>query len=150
MSDSIAIYQRIRAIGLKSVVALIDLVMALVELVIERIDLHHRIARRNLGLYAGDVTVTDARRLSAKDSPSDETGLDHEQPLVQSDNALPIDAFDAEADMFVLVNSELEEPPDSSVIEPRSLFAGFLLCHLAPLPPTAYAPESIVLPWPLR
>src|SRR5215211_6538381 len=129
-------------------VALIDLVMALVELVIERIDLDRRIARRRVGLYAGDVTVTDARhlaaevrpvtvtdarRLSAKDSPSHEAGLDHEQPLLQSDDALPIDAFDAEADMFVLVNSELEERPDSSVVLPRSLYASFLLCHLAPL-----------------
>src|SRR5215212_3442188 len=105
--------------------------MALVELVIERIDLDHRIARRNLGLYACDVavtdarhltakvrpvTVTDARRLSAEDPTSDETGLDHEQPLLQSDNALPIDAFDAEADMFVLVNSKLEKPPDSPIV----------------------------------
>src|SRR5215207_5715143 len=118
--------------------------MGLVELVIERIDLDHRIARRNLGLYAGDVTVTDARhltakvrpvtvtdarRLSAKDSPSDETGLDHEQPLVQSDNALAIDAFDAEADMFVLVNSKLKEPSDSSVVQPRPFSTGFLLCQ---------------------
>src|SRR5215213_7693410 len=105
--------------------------MALVELVIERIDLDHRIARRNLGLYACDVavtgarhltakvrpvTVTDARRLSAEDPTSDETGLDHEQPLLQSDNALAIDAFDAEADMFVLVNSKLEKPPDSPIV----------------------------------
>src|SRR5215210_9575865 len=105
--------------------------MALVELVIERIDLDHRIARRNLGLYTCDVAVTDARhltaevrpvaltdarRLSAKDSPSDETGLDHEQPLLQSDNALAIYAFDAEADMFVLVNSELEKPPDPPIV----------------------------------
>ena len=34
--------------------------MALVELVIERIDLDRRIARRRVGLYAGDVIVTDA------------------------------------------------------------------------------------------
>src|SRR5215218_6677956 len=122
--------------------------MALVELVIERIDLDHRIARRNVGLYAGDVTVTDARhltaevrpvaltnarRLSAEDPTSDEAGLDHEQPLLQSDDALPIDAFDAEADMFVRFNGKLEEPPDSSVVLPRSLYASFLLCHLAPL-----------------
>src|SRR5215207_8053800 len=119
--------------------------MALVELVIERIDLDHRIARRYVGLYTCDVavtdarhlttevrpvTVTDARRLSAKDSPSDETGLDHEQPLVQSDDALAIDAFDAEADMFVLVNSKLKELFDSSVVEPRSLYTGFLSRHL--------------------
>src|SRR5215212_6210663 len=105
--------------------------MTLVELVIERIDLDHRIARRYVGFYAGNVTVTnarhlttevrpvaltDARRLSAKDSPSHEAGLDHEQPLVQSDNALAIDAFDAEADMFVLVNSKLEKPPDSPIV----------------------------------
>src|SRR5918994_2321167 len=114
--------------------------MGMVESVIERIDLDHRIARRNVGFYAVDVavtdarhltaevrpvTVTDARRLSAEDPTSDETGLDHEQPLVQSDNALAIYAFDTEADMFVLVNSKLEEPPDSSIIEPRPLYAGF-------------------------
>src|SRR5829696_7098816 len=122
--------------------------MALVELVIERIDLDHRVARRRVGLYAGDVAVKDARHLtaevrpvavsasrrrSAEDPPSHETGLDHEQPLVQSDDALAIDAFDAEADMFVLVNSKLEERPDSSVVLPRSLYASFLLCRLAPL-----------------
>src|SRR5215212_2022351 len=105
--------------------------MALVALVIERIDLDRRNARRRVGLYAGDVTVTDARhltaevrpvaltdarRLSAEDPTSDETGLDHEQPLVQSDDALAIYAFDAEADMFVLVNSKLEKPPDSPIV----------------------------------
>src|SRR5829696_5537694 len=105
--------------------------MGLVESVIERIDLDHRVARRRIGLYACDVavtdarhltaevrplTVTDARRLSAKDSPSHETGLDHEQSLFQSDDALPIYAFDTEADMFVLVNSELEKPSDSSIV----------------------------------
>src|SRR5215204_7518229 len=119
--------------------------MGLVESVIERIDLDHRIARRNLGLYACDVavadarhltaevrsiTVTDARRLSAEDPPSHETGLDNEQPLVQSDDALAIDAFEAEADMFVLVNSKLKEPSDSSVVQPRPFCTSFLLCHL--------------------
>src|SRR5215207_10679948 len=119
--------------------------MALVELVVQRIDLYRRIARRRISLYAGDVTVTDARHLtaevrpvavtaarrrSAEDRPPHETGLDHEQPLVQSDDALPIDAFDAKADMFVLVNGKLEEPPDSSVVQPRSLYASFLLRHL--------------------
>src|ERR687889_2821261 len=131
--------------------------MALVDLVIERIDLDRRIARRRVSLYADDVIVTnarhlaakvrsvvltDARRLSAEDRPPHKAGLYHEQPLLQSDDALPIDAFDAEADMFVRFNGKLEEPPDSSVVQPRSLYAGFLLCHLAPLPPTAYAPES--------
>src|SRR5919106_615035 len=97
--------------------------MALVELVIERIDLDRRIARRRVGLYAGDVTVTDARHLtaevrpvtvtdarrrSAEDRPPHEAGLDHEQPLVQSDDALAIYAFDAEADVFVLVDTKLE------------------------------------------
>jgi hypothetical protein len=105
--------------------------MGLVESVIERIDLDHRIARRNVGFYAVDVavtdarhltaevrpvTVTDARRLSAEDPTSDETGLDHEQPLVQSDDALAIYAFDAEADMFVLVNGKREKPPDSPIV----------------------------------
>src|SRR5918911_760821 len=119
--------------------------MGLVELVSERIDLDHRIARRNLGLYVCDVAVTDARHLtaevrtvaltdarrrSAEDPPSHETGLYHEQPLVQSDDALAIYAFDAEAHMVVLVNAKLEEPPDSSVVEPRSLYASLLLCHL--------------------
>src|SRR5215212_1875856 len=119
--------------------------MGLVELVIERIDLDHRVARRDVGLYAGDVAVTDARHLtaevrpiavtpasrrSAEDPPSHETGLDHEQPLVQSDDALAIHAFDAEAEMFVLVDGKLEEPPDSSVVDPRSFYASFLLDHL--------------------
>src|ERR687889_1500529 len=105
--------------------------MALVELVIERIDLDRRIARRRVSLYADDVIVTnarhlaaevrsvaltDARRLSAEDRPPHEAGLDHEQPLVQSDDALAIYAFDAEADMFVLVNSKLEKPPDSPIV----------------------------------
>src|SRR5215218_6278002 len=119
--------------------------MALVELVIERIDLDHRVARRRVGLYAGDVAVKDARHLTAEvrpvavsaarrrtaeDPPSHETGLDHEQPLVQSEDALAIHAFDAEAEMFVLVDAKLEEPPDSSVVEPRSFYASFLLDHL--------------------
>src|SRR4028118_348836 len=119
--------------------------MALVELVVQRIDLDHRIARRRVGLYVGyvrvtdarhltaevrPVAVTDARRRSAEDPSSHETGLDHEQPLVQSDDALAIHAFDAEAKMFVLVDAKLEEPPDSSVVEPRSFYASFLLDHL--------------------
>ena len=116
--------------------------MALVELVVQRIDLDHRIARDRVGLYAGDVGVTDARHLtaevrpvavtaarrrSAEDPPSYKPGLDHEQPLVQSDDALAIHAFDAKAEMFVLVDGKLEEPPDSSVVEPRSFYASFLL-----------------------
>src|SRR5215216_7241256 len=119
--------------------------MALVDLVVQRIDLYHRITRHRGCLYAGDVTVTDARHLtaevrpvaltdarrrSAKDSTSYKPGLDHEQPLVQSDNALAIHAFDAKPDMFVPVNGKLEEPPDSSVVHPRSFYTSFLLRHL--------------------
>src|SRR3712207_2342774 len=112
--------------------------MALVYLVIDRIDLDHRVARRNVGLYASDVAVTDARhltaevrpvavtsarRLSAEDPPSDETGLYYEQSLLQCHDALPIYAFDTKPDMLVLVNSELEKPPDSSVVQPRPFYA---------------------------
>src|SRR4028118_321437 len=119
--------------------------MALVELVVQRIDLDHRIARHGVGLYAIDVRVTDARHLTAEVRPvavtdarrrttenpsSHETGLDHEQPLVQSDDALAIDAFEAEAEMFVLVDGKLKEPFDSSVVEPRPFCTSFLLCHL--------------------
>src|SRR5215217_8830342 len=43
--------------------------MALVELVIERIDLDHRITRHRGCLYAGDVGVTDARHLTAEVRP---------------------------------------------------------------------------------
>jgi len=103
-------------------VALIDLVVGLIDLVSERIDLDQRIARRWLGLYAVDVPVadarhftaevrtvalTDARRLSTEDPPSHETGLDHEQPLVQSDDALAIYPFDAKAQLLVLVDAKL-------------------------------------------
>src|ERR671917_951149 len=103
--------------------------MGLVELITERIDLDHRVGRHMGGLYAGDVAVTDARHLTAKvrpvagtdarrrsagDPPSHETRLDYEQPLVQRDDALAIHAFDTEADMFVLVDSKLKGPSDSS------------------------------------
>src|SRR5215210_6212527 len=74
-----------------------------------------------------------SRRLAAlapKTPPSYKPGLDHEQPLVQSDDTLAIHAFDAEAEMFVLVNGKLEEPPDSSIVQPRSFHASFLLRHL--------------------
>src|SRR5919199_3545560 len=126
-------------------VALIDLVVGLIELVSERIDLDHRIARRWLGLYAVDVPVsdarhltaevrtvalTDARRRSAEDPSSYKTGLYHEQPLVQSDDALAIYPFDTEAQLLVLVDAKLKEPPDSPVVQPRSLSTGFLLGHL--------------------
>ena len=73
-----------------------------------------------------------SRRLAAAvpKTPSYKPGLDHEQPLVQSDDALAIHAFDAKPDMFVLVDAKLEEPPNSSVVHPRSFYASFLLRHL--------------------
>ena len=83
-----------------------------------------------LASYGGLEIIAQVLRFSAEDRPSHETGLDHEQPLVQSEDALAIHAFDAEPDMFVLVNGKLEEPPDSSVVQPRPLYASFLLDHL--------------------
>src|SRR5215217_7347212 len=92
--------------------------VALVDMVIACIDLEHRIARSHIGLYVVHGRVTDARYLPTKVCRPHETGFHHEQPLVQSDDQLPIHAFYAKPDMRILVHAEPKEPREKKVKGP--------------------------------
>src|SRR5215204_464336 len=59
--------------------------------------------------YLGDVPVPDACCQPALGFLDSGTGFDHKQPLVQSDDALPVHALDDEPDTLPLVHITLQE-----------------------------------------
>src|ERR671932_1213398 len=96
-------------------VALVSLRAVLVKLVTWHMNLDRPVGCAPSNLYAVDIAVIGAHNHPTEVRFAHKTRFDYKQPLIQSDDKLPVHTLDSEPDTLIFVHVILEKISNSSV-----------------------------------